>query len=60
MLYFINNMEYTWTSKFVKELSNKLKTHTNTQVWEHCMILTFDNKDEAVKLYSLIREQKAR
>jgi len=53
-------MEYTWTSKFIKELSKKLKLANKTQIWEHCMILTFENKNEAVKLYSLVREQLAR
>jgi hypothetical protein len=58
--HFINNMQYTWTSKFIKELSKNLKLANKTQIWEHCMILTYENKDEAVKLYSLLREQLAK
>ena len=38
-LHFTNNMEYTWTSKFIKELSKNLKLANKTQIWEHCMIL---------------------
>ena len=53
-------MKYTWTNKFIKELSKKLKTNNKTQIFEHCMILTFNNKEEAIKLYSLVREQLAR
>jgi len=59
-LHFTNNMEYTWTSKFIKELSKNLKLANKTQIWEHCMILTYENKNEAVKLYSLVREQLAK
>jgi len=53
-------MEYTWTNKFIKELSKKLKTSNKSQIFKHCMILTFNDKDEAIKLYSLVREQLAR
>ena len=53
-------MQYTWTSKFIKELSKNLKLANKTQIWEHCMILTYENKNEAVKLYSLVREQLAK
>ena len=53
-------MQYTWTNKFIKELSRKLKTSNKSQIFEHCMILTFNDKDEAIKLYSLVREQLAR
>jgi hypothetical protein len=53
-------MKYTWTSKFIKEIAKENRKKDHNEIWKVCMTLACYNKDEAVNLYSLIREELAK
>lgn len=53
----MNKMEYIWTNKYVNDLALVVRKLDDDTIYEACMIEASRNKDEALVLYTMVKER---
>lgn len=53
----MNKMEYIWTNKYVNDLALVVRKLDDDTIYETCMIEASRNKDEALVLYTMVKER---
>ena len=53
-------MEYTWTTKFVKDLAIANRKVNDNTLWQVCSLEADHNKGETLVLYTMVKEELRR